>query len=387
MRVDGGAGPLDSGNHSPEPFIVTQSLIGTHKQELDTPILCIDLEAMDSNMKSMADFISSRGREWRPHQKCHKTPAIAWKQLEYGAIGVTCAKVSEAEVMAAAGIQDILIANMIAGRTKCERVAALCQHADPIVAVDHFAQVEPLATVCRERGVLCRVIIEVDIGLNRVGCRPGVDTHELAAAIDRIEGVDLVGIMGYEGHLLRLPDLSEKREKIEHAMNVLKVCRDRLLDESLNCSIVSAGGTGSYQITSDCESVTELQAGGGIFADPFYRHQCGVEGLEYALTVLATVVSRPSLDRAVLDCGRKTQYPDLETPIVKDHPDAVVTHVSAEHCQLQVDGPSRDLKIGDKVELVVGYADFTTVLHDSFYGFRNDILETIWPIAGRGRLM
>ena len=120
---------------------MTQSLIGTHKQELDTPILCIDLDTMDANMKSMSDFIQSRGKEWRPHQKCHKTPAIAWKQIEYGAIGVTCGKVSEAEVMAAAGIDDILIANMIVGKRKVERVAALCQHADPIVAVGHYAQV------------------------------------------------------------------------------------------------------------------------------------------------------------------------------------------------------------------------------------------------------
>lgn len=365
---------------------MTQSLIGTHKLELDTPILCIDLDTMDANMKSMSDFIQSRGKEWRPHQKCHKTPAIAWKQMEYGATGVTCAKVSEAEVMAAAGIEDILIANMIVGKRKVERVAGLCQHADPIVAVDHFAQVEPLAAACHERGVLCRVIIEVNIGLDRVGCRPGKDTLELAQGINRLEGVDLVGIMGYEGHLLRIEDQVEKREKIEHAMNVLKHCRDLLLEEDLDCSIVSAGGTGSYQITSDCDGITELQAGGGIFADPFYRNQCRVEGLEYALTVLATVVSRPVLDRAILDCGRKTQYPDLERPIIKGHPGATVTHVSAEHCQLDLEGEARNLKIGDKVELIVGYADFTTVMHDAFYGFRNDILEVVWPIAGRGKL-
>jgi D-serine deaminase-like pyridoxal phosphate-dependent protein len=365
---------------------VTQSLIGTHKQELDTPILCIDLDTMDANMKSMSDFIESRGKEWRPHQKCHKTPAIAWKQIEYGAIGVTCGKVSEAEVMAAAGIDDILIANMIVGKRKVERVAALCQHADPIVAVDHYAQVEPLAAACHARGVLCRVIIEVNIGLDRVGCRPGVDTLELAKGINRLEGVELEGIMGYEGHLLTIPDQVEKREKIEHGMNVLKHCRDLLLDENLDCSIVSAGGTGSYQITSDCDGVTELQAGGGIFADPFYRNQCAVEGLEYALTILATVVSRPVLERAVLDCGRKTHYPDLEPPIVKGHPGAKVTRVSAEHCQLDLEGESRNLKIGDKVELIVGYADHTTVLHDNFYGFRNDILETVWPIAGRGKI-
>jgi len=368
-----------------EPSVITPRP-GTHKLELDTPLLCIDLDVMESNIRSMADFIQSRGKDWRPHQKCHKTPAIAWKQIEQGALGVTCAKVSEAEVMAAAGIQDILLANMIAGRQKCERVAALCRSADPIVAIDHYAQAEPLAAACRDFGVECRAIIEVDLGLNRVGTRPGPDTLELARGIHRLEGIDLVGIMGYEGHLLRVEDPGEKREKIAAAMNVLVECRDMLENDGLNCSIVSAGGTGSYQYTSDCDGITELQAGGGIFADPMYRFFCGVEGLEFALTVLATVVSRPTLDRAVLDCGRKTQNPDIYKPLVKGWPDAEVTQTSAEHCTLRLDGPSRDLKIGDKVELIVGYADFTTVLHDEFYGFRNDRLEVVWPIAGRGKL-
>ena len=365
---------------------MTQSSVGTHKQDLDTPILCIDLDVMESNMQKMADFIQSRGKDWRPHEKCHKTPAIAWKQLELGAIGITCAKVSEAEVMAAAGIQDILIANMVVGRPKWERLASLCRHADPIVAVDHFAQVEPLAAICRDAGVSCRVIIEVDLGLNRVGARPGVDTHELAKAIDRLDGVELAGIMGYEGHLLTIEDQEEKREKIEAAMGVLVHCRDRLLNDNLDCSIVSAGGTGSYQYTTNCDGITELQCGGGIFADPLYQMKMGVEGLGYALTVLATVVSRPALERAVLDSGRKTQFPDFLKPLVKGHPGATVTHVSAEHCQLELEGEARNLKIGDKVELIVGYADFTTVLHDNFYGFRGDRLEVVWPILGRGKL-
>ena len=365
---------------------MTQSQTGTHKSELDTPILCIDLDVMESNITKMADHMQSRGKDWRPHQICHKTPAIAWKQLEAGAIGVTCAKVSEAEGMAAGGIQDILIANMIVGRPKVERVAALCRRADPIVAMDHYSQAEALAEVCRERGVECRVILEVDIGLNRVGVRPGTDSLELAQGINKLDGLELVGIMGYEGHLLRVEDRDEKTEKITAAMDVLCHCRDMLLNDDLNCSIVSAGGTGSYQITSDCDGITELQAGGGIFADPMYRLQCGVEGLDYALTVLATVVSRPALDRAILDSGRKTLHPDTQMPLVKDWPDAEPVALSAEHCQIRLDGESRNWKIGDKVELVVGYADFTTVLHDQFYTFRNDVLEQTLPILGRGKL-
>lgn len=359
---------------------------GTPKRDLDTPLYCVDLGALQANIRAMADFLAARGKKWRPHAKCHKIPAIAHVQLCAGAIGVTCAKVSEAEVIAAAGIRDILIANMIVGRPKLERVAALCRHAAPIVACDHFAQLESLAGVCRARGVTCRVVLEVDLGMERVGVRPGRDTQELAESAVRLEGIQLVGLMGYEGHLLRIADRDEKRRRIEEAIAVLVHCRDRLLDAGLPCEIVSAGGTGSYQITADCPGVTELQCGGGIFGDAYYREECGVEGLVPALTVLATVVSRPALDRAVLDIGRKAIHPDIHPPTVKGYPDAEVIGLSAEHCRLRLGPNSRDLRIGDKVELYVGYADFTTVLHDVLCGFREDRLEVVWPIAGRGML-
>lgn len=365
---------------------VAQSLIGTQKQELDTPILCIDLDIMETNIEKMSGFMRERGKDWRPHEKCHKTPAIAWRQIRAGAIGVTCGKVSEAEVMAFAGIRDILIANMIAGRRKLERVASLCRWADPIIACDHFAQVEPLAAVCREVGVTCRVIVEVNIGLDRVGISPGRDTLELAKGIANLDGIELAGIMGYEGHLLQVTPEEDKREQIVSAMNVLVECRDQILDAGLPCGIVSAGGTGSFQISSDCPGITELQAGGGIFADPMYREKCNLTDLDYSLSVLATVVSRPQLDKAIVDSGRKTLHPDFQMPVPKHYPDAEVVRVSAEHCELKLGGESRNLKIGDKIELVPGYADFTTVLHDEFYGFRKERLEVVWPILGRGKL-
>lgn len=362
------------------------SYIGQSKSALDTPALCIDLAVMEDNIGRMSNYIRERGLNWRPHEKCHKTPAIAWKQLAAGAIGVTCAKVSEAEVMAAAGIRDILIANMIVGQPKWERLAGLCRSADPIVACDHFAQVEPLAETCLRNGVTCRVIIEVNIGLDRVGSRPGRDTFELAAAISKLKGVKFAGIMGYEGHLLRIDDPNEKRQRIQEALGVLSDCAEKLQASGLPCTIVSAGGTGSYQIAANCPGITELQAGGGIFADPFYSQSCHVDGLESSLTVLATVVSRPALDRAVLDSGRKTLNPDAQPPIVKGWPDAEIKRLSAEHCELTLGPLSQNLKIGDKVELIVGYADFTTVLHENFWGFRGDRLEVVWPILGRGKL-
>ena len=365
---------------------MTQSLIGTEKLALDTPILCIDLDVMESNITKMAGFIREGGKKWRPHQKCHKTPAIAWKQMEAGAIGVTCAKVSEAEVMAAGGIRDILIANMIVGERKLQRVASLCRWADPIVACDHYAQVEPLAAICCEQGVTCRVIPEVNIGLDRVGVRPGTDTLQLAQAIDKLDGVKLAGIMGYEGHLLSVPDQDEKQSRIDEAVGLLVECRDKIQASGMACDIVSAGGTGSFQITAGCDGVTELQAGGGIFACPMYQDKCRLQDLDCSLSVLTTVVSRPARDHAVLDAGRKTHNPDHHPPRVIGLPETECIRFSAEHCELKLSGKAQDLKIGDKIELIPGYADFTTILHDQFYGFRGDRLEMVWPILGRGKL-
>jgi D-serine deaminase-like pyridoxal phosphate-dependent protein len=129
-----------------------------------------------------------------------------------------------------------------------------------------------------------------------------------------------------------------------------------------------------------------VQAGGGIFMDPYYRDTCQFKDLEFAMTVLATVISRPFLEQAVLDSGRKTLNPDVATPIVVGYDDAKIKRFTAEHCELTLGPKSRDMKIGDKIELVVGYSDFTAFLHDEFYGFRGDRLEVIWPILGRGKL-
>lgn len=365
---------------------------GLHLSELDTPAYCLDITTLDANIAKMASFLAERGKQWRPHAKCHKTPEVARREVAAGAIGVTVAKASEAEVYAGAGIRDILIANMVVGPQKLARVAALCRIADPVVCCDHFAQAEAVSAVCHREGVSPRIIIEMDIGLQRVGVRPGRETLELAQAIDRLPGVTLAGIMGYEGHLLTLDDVSEKRRRIDSAIGLLAAARDDFHRHGLCCDIVSAGGTGSYQITADCEAVTELQAGGGVFADPFYRDRCGVVGLDPALRLVVTVVSRPSLERAVIDAGRKAIHWDIYPPQIdgtaqgRPLPDAVVKSLSAEHGVLELGPQSRDVAIGDKLLLIPGYSDHTTVLHDEFLVIRDSRVETRWPIVARGRL-
>lgn len=367
-------------------------MIGQHFTELDTPSLCIDLPTMEANMQSMMDFLRAQGKNWRPHVKCHKVPAIAQRQLELGAIGVTSAKSSEAEIFVENGVPDVLIANMIIGEPKLQRVARMCQQGDPIVACDHFVQAEALSDICRQQGVRCRVIIEVNLGMDRVGIRPGPDAQQLARGIAQLPGVELVGVMGYEGHLLTLLEPEKKEKQIWTVLSLLEELRDSMLSDGICCDIVSVGGTGSYQISAKHPAVTELQAGGGIFADPFYLEKCSVQGLTPALRLLATVVSRPTLERAVLDIGRKSVHPDIYPPRVislangKQLSDAEVTSLSAEHLILKLGSESQSLIVGDKVVLIPGYSDHTSVLHNEFIGLRNDIVELVWPIAARGRL-
>lgn len=352
----------------------------------ETPALCLDLDRFERNLQTMARSIAASGKQWRPHAKCHKSPVIARQQVAAGAIGVTCAKVSEAEIFADAGIRDILIAHLPVGPARVDRISKLCKTADVIVTCDHYAQAEPLSTACQQQGVTCRVLVDINIGMNRTGITPGRDAIELARAINNLPSLELAGIMGYEGHAMPIMDPDAKQRLIRESLGILTQSRTQFLEAGLCCDIVSAGGTGSLSYAAAAEGITELQSGGGIFGDPFYTRMPGVSGYEPALTVLCTVVSRPTLERAILDAGRKSITAENHPPLVKGYPDARVVMHNAEHIALELGPESRDLRIGDLVELVVGYADFTTPLHDEFLCFRGDRLEAIWPIVGRGKM-
>jgi D-serine deaminase-like pyridoxal phosphate-dependent protein len=361
--------------------------LGELKTTVATPCLSLDLQQFEANLEQVAISVQQAGKHWRPHSKCHKSPEIAARQLLRGAAGITCAKVSEAEVFAAAGIRDILIAHLPVGSRRVQRLAALCHIADPVVTCDHYVQALELSTECLRQQVTCRVLVDINIGMNRTGVRPGRDAIELARGIDQLPGLKLAGIMGYEGHVMPLMDGELKRLAIEAAMGILTHGRNVFQRNGLCCDIVSAGGTGSLRHALRCEALTEVQAGGAIFGDPFYTRMPDVEGFAPALTVLTSVVSRPAFDRAILDAGRKAITAELHPPLVKDWPDARIASQNAEHIVLELGAESRELRIGDSVELIVGYADLTTMLHDEFLCFRHDRLEAIWPILARGKLV
>jgi D-serine deaminase-like pyridoxal phosphate-dependent protein len=219
-----------------------------------------------------------------------------------------------------------------------------------------------------------------------VGVLPGKPAQELAQAVAALPGIELAGIMGYEGHLLQIEDQGEKAARICAALGRLVETKDRLVAAGLACPIVSCGGTGSLSFAVQQPGITEVQAGGVIFMDAFYRHMCRVEGFHYALSLVATVVSRPAPERAIIDAGRKALNMELRMPIVMDREGIEVERLSAEHGILKLAPAAQDLKIGDRLELVPGYGDFTTVLHNQFYVFQAGQLIDIWPLAARGRL-
>jgi D-serine deaminase-like pyridoxal phosphate-dependent protein len=287
--------------------------------------------------------------------------------------------------MAAAGIRDLLIANLLVGQKKMDRLVALRRIADPLVCVDHLDQTQPISAAMAAAGLTLRVLIEVDIGMNRAGVQPGEPTLELARAVHALPGLELAGIMGYEGHLLTLADAAEKAQRIQASLGSLVATKELLMYHGLPCPIVSCGGTGSYSDTARQPGITEIQSGGAIFMDEFYRHRCHVADLENSLTVLTTVVSRPAADRAIIDAGRKTMNQELHMPTVVGRAGIHVVGLSAEHGILRLD-PGVELRIGDRLELIPGYNDWTTVLHNHFFALRGERLEAIWPLEARGAL-
>lgn len=360
------------------------SEVGLPLDQVETPFLWTDLAYLERNISRLAAHFQRAGVNWRPHTKGIKTPAIAHKLLEAGAIGVTCAKLGEAEVMVAAGIRDILVANQVVGPQKIARLVHLCHHADVKVVTDNSAVVAATGAAASEIGVTVGLLVEVNTGMNRAGVAPGDATVALAQQIAATDGVRLAGLMTWEGHMLSEPDPERRRQGIEDAIGQLRATAEQCRAEGLDISIVSAGGSGTYQVTPFLPGVTEIEAGGAIFCDMTYQGW-GVD-LDPALFVRAMVTSRPAPDRIICDAGFKTLPRGYATPLALDIDHVDKVSFSAEHGILTLSQPNETLQVGDTFDFVVGYGDATVFLHDNLYGVRQGVVEAVWPILGRGKL-
>jgi len=375
---------MPKGTLSPE-------LIGASLDALDTPALVVDLDLMERNIQRIVQHCRRAGVHWRPHCKTHKSGAIAQRLIAAGAIGITCAKLAEAAVMVEAGIKDILIANQIAGPIKIARLVALCKRADIAVGVDHPENVAALAAAAQSAGITLRVLIEVDTGTRRAGVQPDEPVVALAKIITHYPALRLAGIYTWEGHTTQIVDPDEKRQAITSALQALTRSAAECRAAGIPIDIVSCGGTGTYSTAANVPGITEIQAGGGIFGDIRYRNVYHVD-VDYALSVLSTVTSRPTPRRIVCDAGKKAMSTDAGTPLPMHLPPMASVGFSAEHGKLELQEDALTPRIGERIRFVPGYADTTVHLHDKIYGVRFDgdgehtRIETVWPIQYDARL-
>lgn len=363
--------------------------VGLHKHEIDTPALLLDLPTVEANLHRMADFFKDKEVKLRPHVKLHKaTPALAHLQLQAGAIGLTCAKLSEAEVLAGAGIKDILIANQVVGGQKIRRLVNLAAHTNVIVAVDNYENVRQLSRAAEARGVMLRVLAEVDIGNARCGVEPYGPALELSKAIVNSPGLIYMGLMGYDGHLTFQVDPADREQLAIEANTTLIETRRYIEAAGLEVPIVSGSGTFTYKYVSRLKGITEIQAGTYLLMDTAFREK-GVTDFDLTLSVLATVISRPprpgAEDLAIIDVGRKSIDNYYGLPEVKSPSGATLFSMPQEHGQLRLEGDAQDLQVGDKVELWVRDANGTINLYDKFYAIRDNVVEAVWDIPGRGK--
>ena len=345
--------------------------------QVKTPALMVDLDAMEANLRDMANFFSGRPCKLRPHFKNHKTPVLAWKQIRAGAIGMTCATLREAEILVEHGIASILIANEIAGQEKPERLADLARNASVMVCVDNCHSIRDLAAAQRNRKSQLEVLVDVNTGLNRCGVVPGQAALDLARyALEH--GLAVRGIMGYEGHLQALPPSPERDEIVRQGAKAIVESAALLESAGIPAPIRSTGGTGTYAVAGDYPGITEIQAGSYLLMDNIYVSRRAP--FQRSLTVLATVISTRGSSHAVLDSGVKAVSGERGFPTLKDLPGARLSALHAEHAIVELDAQSPSLTPGQKVEVWVHYSDATVHLHSRMYGVRNGELEEIFPI-------
>ena len=363
--------------------------IGMSLDEVDTPALIIDLDAFERNLQRLPERIAGRGVRLRPHAKTHKCPVIALQQIARGAVGVCVQKVGEAEAMVHGGVADVLVTNEIVGRQKLRRLMALAHLARLGVCADDAGQIDALAAAAAEAGVTMPVYVEVNMGGNRCGVEPGAPALALARQVADSPHLAFVGLQAYHGSAQHLRGWEERRAAIAEAIAKAGSTRELIERDGISCPVVTGAGTGSFEFEAASGVYTELQCGSYIFMDADYGRNLDPDGaptraFEPSLFVWATVMSRPTTERAIVDAGLKALAFDSGPPVVWDEPAATYERASDEHGRLAVTGATNRLFIGDKIRLVPGHCDPTVNLYDWYVGIRGNRVEAIWPITARG---
>lgn len=360
--------------------------------DLDTPAVLIDLDKLESNIQRMAAFAATQKINLRPHIKTHKIPQIAQKQLRAGAIGITCQKLGEAEVMAANGINDILITYIIVGAPKLDRLLHLKKHARVCTVVDSEEAMAPLAAAMQQAGLQHEVMIEINTGQNRCGVLPLAGALALVQRLQQYPSLKLRGIFTHEGHAYNFPDLLERERAVMHAAEAMKGTALLLREHGFACETVSVGSTPSAMLIGKAAGVTEVRPGNYVFYDRAQLKLGSCTEEQLSASVLATVVSRPAADRAIIDAGNKTMCTDNAADFnntigaVVGHPELTFHYSSEEHGRITNKSGAINLKVGDRVRLLPNHACGMMNMHDEVYAVRGDDVVEAWKVAARGKV-
>jgi D-serine deaminase-like pyridoxal phosphate-dependent protein len=357
--------------------------------DLSTPCLVLDLDRFESNLAKMSDFARDHGVQLRPHAKTHKCVNIARRQLERNAIGISVATIAEAEVMAGGGIRGLLITTEMVGEPKISRLIKLLRSSpDTMVVVDDAGNVRDLQRAAAAAGVRLSALIDLDIGQNRTGIWPGDSALHLAEEISRGRNIDLKGICAYAGHVAHVVGFQDRLASSRRAMSQAVETRDLLLKNGHNVEILSGASTGTYNIDTGIDGVTELQSGSYVFMDVEYRRIGGKVNAIYddfspALHVLATVIHR-SGKKAIVDAGLKAFATDRSFgPEPADLAGATYEFAGDEHGRLLVEETNSSPKPGDRLRFIVPHCDPTVNLYDRINCIRGNVIEDVWPIMER----
>ncbi|MGE5640886.1 MAG: DSD1 family PLP-dependent enzyme [Clostridia bacterium] len=357
---------------------------GQRLEEVDTPALVVDLDALETNLDTLRDALRGRAVRVRPHAKTHKSADIARLQIARGAVGVCCQKVSEAEALVAQGIDDILVSNEVVGAPKLARLAQLSRRARIGVCVDNAENLADLASL----GAQLDVYVEIDVGMGRCGIGAGEPAAELAAQVARVPHLRFAGLQAYHGRAQHVRSLEERRSIVASVAGKVRETKEAIKKRKLDCQTVTGAGSGTFMFEAESGAWDEIQPGSYVFMDVDYGRNewaAPMPRFRNALFVLSTVMSRPSPGLAILDAGLKASSVDSGMPVVWQRPGLEYEKASDEHGVVRV-AEGEKVALGEKLLLVPGHCDPTVNLYDWYVCVRKGLVEALWPVTARGML-
>lgn len=365
------------------------NIVGKTTKDLETPVTIVDLDIVEKNINNMAKIVKKAGLKHRPHIKTHKSVFLAKLQQQAGTNGITCAKLGEAEVFAAEGFDDILLAFPVIGEKSLARFQALAEKNNMKTVVDSREVAEGLSTVGEKIGRKIPVYIEVDGGIHRCGRQPGEDTVNFAVSIRDLPGIEIMGVLSYAGQIYGLRDKENIREMAKEEAETLAATADALRAAGFDILEVSGGSSISSKFAESMHGVTELRAGNYIFHDQaqLATDLAGVD--ECALRVIVTVVSAAAPGRAIIDAGSKTLSSDTASfakghGYVVEHPEIEIYKLNEEHGYLSFP-ESINLSIGQKLTVIPNHSCMLPNMCDDLIAVRGEKVVSTFPVSARGK--